>query len=160
MNSTKSFEDLVNIGMERLEQHHSEETTAMRTMSRNGQRGRRLDEFVENNEDFLDRALKNDVIASEDFEINLGSLTLHLTDQATVLCNFDDMTKASDNISVKILDKGEWITGDEHGLQWQFSELYYPKLVGPERTYSKENSVFFFVTDANDPAYWTLVIIA
>jgi hypothetical protein len=157
MNSTKSFGDLVNIGMERLEQHHREETlTPMVTVPRDH---RRLDEFVENNEDFLDRALKNDVIASEDFEINLGSLTLHLTDQATVLCNFDDMTKASDNISVKIRDSGEWVTGD-HGLKWHFSEHNYPKLVGPERTYSKENSVFFFVTDANDPAYWCLVIVA
>ena len=161
MNSTKSFEDLVNLGMERLEQHHSgTETTPMVTMSRNGQRGRRLDEFVENNEDFLDRALKNDFIASKAFEINLGSLTLHLTDQDTVLDNFDHMTKASDNISVKIHDQGEWVTGDEHGLKWQFSDLYFPKLVGKDRTYSKENSVFFFVTDANDPAYWQLVIIA
>ena len=83
----------------------------------------------------------------------------HLTDQATVLCNFDDMTKASVNISVKIHDSGEWVTGD-HGLKWHFSEHNYPKLVGPERTYSKENSVFFFVTDANDPAYWCLVIVA
>ena len=161
MNSTKSFEDLVNIGMERLEQHHrGAETTPMVTMSRNGQRGRRLDEFVENNEDFLDRALKNDFISSKAFEINLGSLTLHLTDQDTVLDNFDHMTKASDNISVKILDQGEWVTGDEHGLKWQFSDLYFPKLVGKDRTYSKENSVFFHVTDANDPAYWQLVIIA
>ena len=141
MNSTKSFEDLVN----------------MVTVPRDP---RRLDEFIVDNEAFLDRALQNDAIASEDFEICLGSLTLHLTDQDTVLDNFDHMTKASDNISVKILDQGEWVTGDEHGLKWQFSDLYFPKLVGTERTYSKENSVFFHVTDAKDPAYWCLVIIA
>ena len=41
------------------------------------------------NEDFLDRALKNDAITSEAFEINLDSLTLHLTDQDTVLDNFE-----------------------------------------------------------------------
>ena len=166
MNSTKSFEDLVNIGMERLEQHHSgTETVPMRVEPQPlgfFSSGRRwtLENFVENNEDFLDRALKNDAITSEAFEINLDSLTLHLTDQDTVLDNFDHMTKASDNISVKIHDQGEWVTGDEHGLKWQFSDLYFPKLVGKDRTYSKENSVFFFVTDANDPAYWQLVIIA
>ena len=160
MNSTKSFEDLVNLVMERLEQHHrGAETTPMVTMSRNGQRGRRLDEFVENNEDFLDRALKNDFIASKAFEINLGSLTLHLTDQDTVLDNFEHMTKASDNISCKIHDQGEWVTGDQHDLKWQFSDLHFPKLVGKDRTYSKENSGFFFVTDDEDPAYWCLVII-
>ena len=159
MNSTKSFEDLVNLGMERLEQHHSEETTAMRVDPILGQRGRRLNEFVENNEDFIGRALKNDAITSEAFEINLDSLTLHLTDQDTVLDNFEHMTKASDNISCKIHDQGEWVTGDQHDLKWQFSDLHFPKLVGKDRTYSKENSGFFFVTDDEDPAYWCLVII-